>query len=108
MLNVATGGTAEQVELEPNDTPETASPIALPCAINGRFDVAKDRDYYQFEAKAGQRWILASETAQPRARPAICSCESSRPMAANWPKSKTPAGTTACSISPRRPMASIG
>lgn len=62
MLNVATGGTAEQIELEPNDTAETASPIALPCAINGRFDVAKDRDYYQFEAKTGQRWILTSET----------------------------------------------
>ncbi|HEY2841977.1 MAG TPA: PPC domain-containing protein [Pirellulales bacterium] len=62
MLNVATGGAGEQVELEPNNTPETASPIALPCAINGRFDAAKDRDYYQFDAKAGQRWIFTSET----------------------------------------------
>jgi len=62
MLNVATGATAEQVEFEPNDTPETASPISVPCAINGRFDVVKDKDYFQFEAKAGQRWLFASET----------------------------------------------
>ena len=62
MVCLATDGLTEQVELEPNDTPETASPIGLPSALNGRFDAAKDRDYYQFEAKQGQRWLFAGKT----------------------------------------------
>jgi hypothetical protein len=62
MLTLATDGLTEQVELEPNDTPETASPVMLPSALNGRFDTAKDRDYYQFEAKQGQRWLFSGKT----------------------------------------------
>ncbi len=62
MVALATDGLTEQIELEPNDTPETASPIGLPSAVNGRFDAPKDRDYYQFEAKQGQRWLFAGKT----------------------------------------------
>lgn len=62
MVNLATDGLTEQIEFEPNDTPETAAPLVLPSALNGRFDVPKDRDYYQFEAKQGQRWIFTGKT----------------------------------------------
>ncbi|HEY4313496.1 MAG TPA: PPC domain-containing protein [Pirellulales bacterium] len=62
MVSLATDGLTEQIELEPNDTPETASPIGIPSAVNGRFDNAKDRDYYQFEAKQGQRFLFAGKT----------------------------------------------
>ncbi|MGE0608967.1 MAG: PPC domain-containing protein [Pirellulales bacterium] len=53
---------AESVEIEPNDAPEQATPIVLPAAINGRFELAKDRDFYQFEAKAGQRLVFTGQT----------------------------------------------
>ena len=62
MVALATDGLTEQVELEPNDTPETASPVGLPSALNGRFDAPKDRDYFQFEAKQGQRFLFAGKT----------------------------------------------
>lgn len=62
MLSLATESVNEQIEFESNDTPETASPIGLPGAVNGRFGAAKDRDYYQFEAKQGQRWVFAGKT----------------------------------------------
>ena len=62
MVNLATDGLTEQIELEPNDTPETAAPLVLPSALNGRFDAPKDRDYYQFDAKQGQRWIFTGKT----------------------------------------------
>lgn len=59
---LAAGNRLEQVEFEPNDTAETASGVVLPGAINGRFAVGKDRDYYQFEAKQGQRFLMAGKT----------------------------------------------
>ncbi len=62
MVSLATDGLSEQIELEPNDTPETASPVTLPTALNGRFDAPKDRDYYQFEAKKGARWTFSGKT----------------------------------------------
>lgn len=59
---VAASARQEQIEFEPNDTAETASGVALPGAINGRLAAAKDRDYYQFEAKQGQRFLMAGKT----------------------------------------------
>jgi hypothetical protein len=42
------------LEAEPNDTPETAQPIALPAVVSGRFDRERDADWYEFEtADAG-------------------------------------------------------
>lgn len=58
----AAGNRQEQIEFEPNDTAETASLVTLPGAINGRFAAAKDRDYFQFEAKQGQRFLMAGKT----------------------------------------------
>lgn len=60
MVPVSAG--IEQIEFEPNDTLETASPLQLSGAINGRFDLAKDRDYFKFDAKKGQRFLLSGKT----------------------------------------------
>jgi len=45
----------ETVEAEPNNEIAQANPIAVPGAASGRYDTPKDRDCFQFEAKAGQR-----------------------------------------------------
>lgn len=42
------------LEEEPNDTPESAQRIPVPCQIAGRIDKKGDRDWYCFEAKKGQ------------------------------------------------------
>lgn len=52
----------EAVEFEPNDTAEQASPIDLPTGINARLLAPHDRDYFQFSAKAGQRFTFKGET----------------------------------------------
>ncbi|MBI3409233.1 MAG: hypothetical protein HY040_12875 [Planctomycetes bacterium] len=41
-------------EEEPNDTPETAQKVPVPCEIAGRIDKKGDRDWFRFEAKKGQ------------------------------------------------------
>lgn len=60
--HVITSQTNEQVEFEPNETPEQASPIVVPGAVNGRFAVEKDRDFYQFDVEAGQRYLFIGHT----------------------------------------------
>jgi hypothetical protein len=41
-------------EVEPNDSPTTGQPIALPASIIGAISRAGETDYYRFEARAGQ------------------------------------------------------
>lgn len=72
---------AELVEIEPNDTPETATSIRIPGAVNGRIwnqapppsraprkgetpPPAADVDRFRFEAKAGQPWIIETMAAR--------------------------------------------
>jgi hypothetical protein len=52
-------GANEAVEAEPNDTPEQATKITLPAAVNGRLDKPRDRDVFEFAAKKGQRWMIS-------------------------------------------------
>lgn len=52
----------EKMESEPNNDPKQATKVTLPCAINGRFMEAGDRDYYEFEVKKGQRWSFRGQT----------------------------------------------
>ncbi len=54
----------ELVEAEPNDTPEQAMKIRVPCAVGGRISETTDVDLFRFDAKAGQTWII--ETAAAR------------------------------------------
>lgn len=55
---------SEQIEFEPNDAAEQSSTLSLPGAVSGRFLAPKDRDFYQFDVAAGQRWVFAGRTRQ--------------------------------------------
>lgn len=61
-VNVVASNVVEQLEAEPNDSPDTATGVTLPGAINGRLEVAADNDWYQFTAKQGQRLVFTGET----------------------------------------------
>ncbi len=49
---------AEAVEVEPNNTADTATEVELPLTVNGRANGAADVDFFKCTAPAGQR-ILA-------------------------------------------------
>ncbi len=42
------------VEQEPNDTPETATRVTLPCGISGRIQQPRDLDHFVFKATKGK------------------------------------------------------
>ncbi len=48
----------DELEREPNDTPETAQKITSPAVINGRIQKPGDIDYYQFRVKAGEKLVM--------------------------------------------------
>lgn len=45
-------------EKEPNDKPEQATELAVPCEAAGRIDKRGDRDWYSFTAKKGQPVVI--------------------------------------------------
>jgi hypothetical protein len=47
----------ECLEQEPNNSPETALPVALPVIINGRIDVPGDQDVFRFAGSAGEQIV---------------------------------------------------
>ena len=65
-ISVMVGGPAESAEIEPNDTPDRATPITLGSGVSGRFDAKAggDVDLYRFEAKKGQTLIVETQAAQ--------------------------------------------
>jgi hypothetical protein len=46
------------LETEPNDKPETAQKLTLPCEVAGRIDKREDRDWYSFTAKKGEVYSI--------------------------------------------------
>jgi WD40 repeat protein len=50
------------VEVEPNDTPERATPGALPASFLGTFSTLGDADHFSFEARAGETLVLDLQT----------------------------------------------
>jgi len=54
--------TSEFVDMEPNETAETATPFTPPAGLNGRFLKPKERDFWKFEAKKGQRVLFTAQT----------------------------------------------
>ena len=52
----------EAVEQEPNNDPKSASRIAVPGGITGRFQQADDLDFYVFAAKKGQKLSIEAHT----------------------------------------------
>jgi WD40 repeat protein len=57
-MKAVIGSGPELTEIEPNDTPDHATPIVVPASINGRIDRPGDADLFRFDAKAGQTYIL--------------------------------------------------
>lgn len=62
LVSVVASSLPETLEIEPNDSLEQSSAVLLPAAINGRLAAPRDRDYYVFEAKAGQRLVFTGKT----------------------------------------------
>ncbi len=66
-LKVAVGAANEALEVEPNNAPAQATPLAVPLTVGGRIDNGggeADNDYYRFESKAGQTWIVETDAAR--------------------------------------------
>ncbi len=61
-VTLATSRLPELMEIEPNETPETATKIPVPSAVNGRFAKPKDRDWFEFSANQGQRLVFSGRT----------------------------------------------
>lgn len=45
-------------EQDDNDHPESPQPLTLPCEVAGQFFPQRDVDWYSFEAKQGDRWMI--------------------------------------------------
>lgn len=41
-----------------NSTPAKAQKLSLPCEVAGRFDPRRGRDWYQFDARKGDVWMI--------------------------------------------------
>ena len=61
-VTLATSRLPELMEIEPNETPETATKIFIPSVVNGRFTRPKDRDWFEFSAAKGQRLVFSGRT----------------------------------------------
>jgi hypothetical protein len=61
-IAIEAGALDDVLQQEPNDEPAAATRVALPCAINGRFDQAGDIDHYRFTAAKGQRLRFTART----------------------------------------------
>ena len=57
-LPFAVGDLPEQLEAEPNNTPEQANRIEFPAVVNGRVGSSGDVDYFVFAAKAKQMLVM--------------------------------------------------
>lgn len=54
---------ASVTEVEPNDTPEQATPVtSTPVLLHGAFETAGDKDFFAIDLKKGQRVTLRGET----------------------------------------------
>ncbi len=62
LASLAVSAGMEQVELEPNDESAAAGPFVIPGAINGRFEAARDRDYFRVQGAAGERYVFQGRT----------------------------------------------
>ncbi len=63
-LKVLATAVAEPSEIEPNDAPDRANPIAAPGGANGRLGGPGDVDLWRFETKRGQAWVIETTAAR--------------------------------------------
>jgi WD40 repeat protein len=63
---VAVKSLAQSDEVEPNDLPEQATPLAIPAVAKGRIfsETSNDVDLYRIRALAGQSWIIETNAAR--------------------------------------------
>lgn len=61
-VSLALSDLAQILEQEPNDKPEQANPVSLPCGVNGRFEKKGDKDHYRFAVKKGTRYLIEAQT----------------------------------------------
>jgi WD40 repeat protein len=63
-FKVLVAETPQLIEREPNDTPAQATLLAAPGAANGVIGSVGDPDFFRFEAKASQLWIIETDAAR--------------------------------------------
>jgi sugar lactone lactonase YvrE len=56
--------TPQVIEQEPNDAPAQATPMSAPGAANGVIGNPRDEDFFRFEVRAGEVWILETDAAR--------------------------------------------
>ena len=52
---IVIGDEPELMETEPNNAPEQAQSLVIPCVLNGKLQQAEDVDFYKFKVEAGQQ-----------------------------------------------------
>ncbi len=52
------GNRAEQLAIEPNESPREAQSVSLNAVINGAIEKGEDLDHFRFDAKQGQRVVI--------------------------------------------------
>jgi hypothetical protein len=67
-VEVALSDLPEHLEIEPNDTRETAATVAWPAVVNGRIDTAGDVDCFCFAAAQGERMAIEVQAARLSSR----------------------------------------
>jgi len=55
LASVVVGDLPTSIEAIPADKPDEPTAVALPCTLNGRLEVPKDRDEFRFAATKGMR-----------------------------------------------------
>lgn len=55
IATIVAGHGPETLEAEPNGSAGEATAVSVPGGVSGRFDAARERDFYGFTATAGQR-----------------------------------------------------
>jgi hypothetical protein len=61
-VTFVTSESPELMEIEPDNTAETATKVILPAILNGRFSRPRDIDFFEFTATNGQRLVFAGHT----------------------------------------------
>ncbi|HVY70394.1 MAG TPA: hypothetical protein VHH73_10730 [Verrucomicrobiae bacterium] len=61
-VSVVASDLPQMFEREPNDRATNATPFTVPAALNGRFDRARDVDYYSFDVVKDQRLLFTART----------------------------------------------
>lgn len=61
-LTMTISDAPEELEVEPNNTFDSAQVVSIPCVINGRINPPGDQDRFVFKAKAGDQFDFRVES----------------------------------------------